>query len=377
LNSGKMLATDFHFDLLRFIWETQFAKNICLSPFSIGSTLAMLYGSAGGETKRAIARTMRLEDIPPSEFDLRHRGLLDLWKTKSPGASLQLDIASSLWTGKGFPIRAEFAARAREVFDAETAELDFASSTRNSVRVINSWVREKTRKRISYIIEDVSLMTRLVLANAVYFKGLWSATAKFDRRKTKNEDFYLLDGSRKRVPMMRRLEEQHLAYCRGDDFQATVLPYKDSTVQMALFLPDERNGIDEFLKSLTAESWNRWMREFEPAPGDIVLPRFRLGCIYSLNEVLTALGLGVAFGEQADFSGISPEPLWIDIFRHGTFLEVNEKGTEAAAATMAGLRTLSMPDRFSMIFDHPFFCAICDNKNDEILFAAAVVDPEP
>ncbi len=378
--SQAVNKTDFRFDLLRLLWKSHPGENICLSPFSIASTLAVLFGGAGGETKRTIARAMRLEDISPTALDLRYKGLLGSWKTVSAGSSMRLNIASSLWTGRRFPIRNEFARRVKEIYGAETGELDFAGSSARSVKVINNWVNKKTRRRIPSIIEHISSETRLVLANAIYFKGFWSEIAKFDPGRTKKERFHLLDGSQKQVQMMRRSEEHELAYCRGHGFQAVILPYKNSSFQMVLFLPDEHTGLSEFLQSLTAENWGRWISRFEPAPGEILLPRFKLNCIYMLNEALISLGMGVAFSEQADFNAISHRLVWIDRVLHGSSLDVDEMGTEAAAATVA-LQTLGIHitplDQFSMIFDHPFFCAVHDSKTDEILFTAAVVDPEP
>jgi serine protease inhibitor len=372
----EFIGADFRFGLLRLIWESGSGKNICLSPFSLGSILAMLYGGAEGETKRAIAKTMGLEDIPAAELDLRYLRLLDSWKALSPGAAMKLNIASSLWTGIGFPIREDFRRRVRESYCAETGELDFAGAPAESVGAINSWVHEKTQRRISSIIgvDDVSLETRLILANAVYFKGLWSAIAEFDPRMTRKEGFHLLDGSEKKVQMMRRPKEHDLDYYQDDGFQAVILPYKDTTFQMALFLPDERAGLGEFLQDLTAENWARWMSGLEPAPVDLVLPRFRLESHISIKNVLSALGMDITFRREADFSGICSEKLWIDQVLHRAFLEVDEEGTEAAAVTAAVMRK-GISDRFSMIFDHPFFCTIRDSRMDEILFAAAVVDP--
>jgi serine protease inhibitor len=371
----EFIGTDFRFGLLRLIWKSGSGKNICLSPFSLGSILAILYGGAEGETKRAIARTMGLEDIPAAKLDLRYGYLLDSWKAVSPRSALQLDIASSLWTGKGFPVREGFSRRVRESYDAEVGELDFAGAPAESVRTMNSWVREKTRKKIPSIIENVSLETRLVLANAIYFRGVWSTIAKFDPGRTKNEDFHLLDGSEKNIPMMRRSEEHDVDYYQGDGFQAVILPYKDSTFQMVLFLPDERAGIDGFMQNLNEENWAFWMARFEPSAGEVVLPRFRSESHLSIESALPALGMAIAFGRQADFSGICPENVWIDRVLHRAFLEVDEKGTEAAAVTMMEM-VREISDRFSMVFDHPFFCAIRDSTTDEILFAAAVVDPE-
>ena len=377
-NNRAVFETDIRFGVFCLIWKSHSGENVCLSPFSVGSTLALLYGGAAGETRRAIAGTLRLEDLQPAELDRRYKDLLDLWQAESRGPAFQLNVAMSLWTGKDFPIKKEFAERAKANYDTEMAELDFAGAPAKSVRTINSWVSQKTKSKIPSIIDAVFPDTRLVLVNAVYFKGLWDWDAVFNKKRTTKEHFYLLNGSRKRHPMMHRSENHPLEYYRGNGFQAVILPYQASTIEMILFLPDKRFGLDEFLQNLTTGNWAGWMSGFHSTPGEIVLPCFKLECAYSLNYALASLGMGVAFGEQADFSGISPQPVWIDRVQHKTFLEVDEEGTEAAAAT--GVYVLKGPDinppaEFSMIFDHPFFCVIHDTKTDVILFTAAIVDP--
>jgi serpin B len=328
-NNRAVLETDFRFGVFRFIWNSHSGENVCLSPFSIGSTLALLYGGTAGETRRAIAGTLCLEDLQPAELDRRYKDLLDLWQAESRCPAFQLNVAMSLWTGKDFPIKKEFAERAKANYDTEMAELDFAGAPAKSVRIINSWVTQKTQSKIPSIIDAVSPDTRLVLVNAVYFKGLWDWDAVFNKEQTRKEQFYLLNGSQKRHPMMHRSENHPLEYYRSGGFQAVILPYKDTSIEMILFLPDKRSGLDEFLQNLTAGNWVRWMSDFHSTPGEIVLPRFKLKCAYALNDALASLGMGVAFGKQADFSGISPQPIWIDRVQHRTSLEVDEKGTEA------------------------------------------------
>jgi serine protease inhibitor len=374
----QVLDSIFSLDFFRLVWDSGPGLNVCVSPFSVESVLALLYGGAGGETRTAIARALRMGVVEPGKLDRDYKDLLDEWRKASRAGDLQLAVANSLWTDKGFPIGKAFAARAREFYDAKTGEVDFSGYPERALRTVNAWVKDKTRNRIPSILDSVPPATRLALANAVYFKGLWDADAKFDRTRTRTETFHLLDGSRKRVPMMRRPKKTDLSYCRGEGFQAVVLPYRDTTLGMVLFLPDERRGLGDFLKDLKAENWERWVSEFEPTPGEVVLPRFKLECSYMLNAALAAMGMEVAFGPGADFGGISSEPVWIGAVRHRAFLEVNEEGSEAAAGT-TGLMMLALPPpkpkEFKMVFDHPFFCAIVDGESDTILFASAVLDP--
>jgi serpin B len=164
---------------------------------------------------------------------------------------------------------------------------------------------------------------------------------------------------------------------RGSDFQAVRLPYGEKRTAMYVFLPDRSSSLDEFQKRLTAENWNEWMSRFHHMEGSIVLPRFRLEYEKQLNETLMALGMGIAFGRGADFSAMCDTPAYISEVVHKTFVEVNEEGTEAAAATaVVMVRSMLMPqETFRMVVDRPFFCAIRDERTGALLFMGSVVEP--
>ncbi len=367
--------SSFGLDFFRAVWDSNPGQNVLVSPFSVASMLAVLFGGAGGETREAIARTLRLGAIPVNELDQTYKNMLAWWRSLFRGGEVELLVANSLWTGKEFPIRKDFSERIRASYDAETGELDFAGNPAAVAKAINSWVSEKTKARIPSIVGNIPRETGLMLANAVYFKGQWAKSIVFDRKITRKENFQLLDGSSKSVPMMCWDEEKDLPYHRGEGFQAVILPYGNSTLRMILFLPDERDGLVRFMKRLKVGNWARWISECHEASGRVYLPRFRLECGLSLNNALSNLGMEIAFGPQANFGRISSEPVWIGEALHRAFLDVDEKGSEAAAATV-GIVILGFREvGFLMKFDHPFFCAIQDEKTGAILFAAAVVDP--
>ncbi len=370
--------SSFSLDFFRRIWESGPGQNICVSPFSVESVLALLYGGAHGETRRAIGQAMGVGEVATTELDQDFKGLLDFWRKYPRSGDLQLDIANSVWTDTRYPIGGEFAKRATEYYDAEAGALDFDGAPEKAVRIINDWVKEKTQTKIPSLLDNIPPDTSLVLANAVYFKGLWGENTRFDRGLTRDETFYLLDGSSKQVPMMRYPKKRELPYYRGNGFQAILLPYLDQALGMALFLPDEQRGLDALFRGLRSESWPQMFSEFETSPGEVILPRFKLECSVTLNSVLSAMGMGVAFGSGADFRHVSPEPVWIGEARHRALLEVNEEGSEAGAGTIAFLVrgiNLTPPEEFKLVFDHPFFCVILNRLTNSILFAAAVVDP--
>jgi serpin B len=215
----------------------------------------------------------------------------------------------------------------------------------------------------------------LYLINAIYFYGAW--TKPFDNAATRDRSFTLLDGSEKMHPMM--YQDGRYRYLRGEGFEAVALPYGDESMSMYVFLPDRGSSLAAFLGTLGPDSWEQWMEGFRSMSGSIVLPRFTVEYGIELADVLTTLGMGIAFdAEEADFSLMSPLPLYIGRVMHKTFVEVNEQGTEAAAATSVEmlLTAVRPSETFSMVVDRPFFCAIRDDATGALLFIGAVVDPQ-
>ena len=202
--------------------------------------------------------------------------------------------------------------------------------------------------------------------------------------QTEDKDFYLLNSSKKKCPLMSQRGD--FSYYRGDKFQAVNLPYGDGSTSMYIFLPDEKTGLSEFQKNLNEKNWEKWMKSFQVKEGDILLPRFKIEYELLLNDSLSSLGMGIAFDQsKANFRNMcefsSEENVYISRVIHKTFVEVNEEGTEAAAVTAVevGITSTSVnqkpPDRFYMLVDHPFFFVIRDNKTGLILFMGSIVEP--
>ena len=348
------------------------SKNIFVSPTSIMLALAMTYNGSYGTTRQAMARALEIDGMSLEEVN---RAFADLKATLAPTDSkIQLKIANSLWSRKGFVIKPAFLERNKQYYGAEVASLDFGSSS--AVNTINSWVSKNTEGKIDKIINQIEDGDILFLINAIYFKGQWKN--EFDKKNTKPDVFTLAGGEKKQLPMMTQSESYF--YYKGRNFQSVALPYGEGGVSMYVFLPDEQTGLDQFEQDLTPENWDGWMKSFRYRPGRVTLPRFKVEWEANLNEMLAGLGMAEAFDGRANFSQIAEpvggETIYISEVMHKSFCEVNEEGTVAAAATSVRMGVTSLPPPpFDMKVDRPFFFAIRDNKTGLILFMGSVRNP--
>jgi serpin B len=365
--------TKFGFKLFAEVAKEDAGKNVFISPASVGLALAMTYNGAVGETKQGMERALEIQGMNHLELNQAYAQLKVALESADP--KVQLSIANSLWGKKGPPFNPDFIQRNKQYYGAEVAALDFSDPSAPST--INAWVSDKTRGKIDKIIDKIDADDILFLINAIYFKGTWAV--EFDKAKTREEQFTTLAGKEKRHPMMHQSGKYF--YFEGNGFQAVTLPYGGGQVSMYLFLPAKDSSLVEFQKNLSAANWDSWMREFAVTDGEIAVPRFKLEYEITLNDALKALGMGIAFdANRADLSGIikTSENVFISEVKHKTLAEVNEEGTEAAAATSVGVFTTSagQPRKpFRMIVDHPFFCAIRDNKTGTLLFMGSITDP--
>ena len=363
VSSVASANTRFGFKLLHDLREREPGANIFISPLSISIALTMTYNGAVGETERAMADVLEIDALDLSTINNSNKALRN--SLEDPDPKVQISIANSIWSRQGVEFNPEFLDRNRVFFGAEIASLDFNSP--QAIAIINDWVNTNTNGKIEKIVKRIDPLTMLFLINAIYFKGNWQD--EFDKAMTRPGTFHLPNGSQKQVQMMRR--EGVYPYFRGERFEATSLPYGDGRLGMYIFLPNPDSNLNEFLGDLNAENWEGWISQFGNRRHDMMLPRFKLKYEVSLNDTLKALGMEIAFGGGADFSGIGPS-LFISDVRHKTFVEVNEEGTEAAAVT--GVTMLeSVPPAFRV--DRPFFFAIYDAETETILFMGTVTEP--
>ncbi len=360
----------FGFNLYRELASAAADSNLFISPSSIITALAMTYNGAESETREAMQKTLQLEGMNLDEINEAFADLLTI--LQNPDPEVELAVANSLWARKGVAFHEEFMNRNSEYFDAEVAELDFDDAA--AADVINGWVKEKTRDKIDGIVDPpINPETILFLINAIYFNGEWSIP--FDPENTRDVLFSAVDGSTNDQPLMFRNDD--FRYFENELFQAVNLPYgKNERVSMYVMLPAEEVGLKQLHSALNNTNWNSWVNSFRTMDGELGLPRFSFEYETSLNDALNALGMGIAFDENAaDFSGMRPTPpsLFISEVKHKTFIDVNEEGTEAAAVTSVEVGTTAMPETFSMIVDRPFFFAIADDMTGTILFMGSIL----
>ena len=374
-NSVVTANTKFGFNLFDEIRKTEQGKNIFISPLSISTALAMTLNGASGETEQAMTNTLQLQGLGSESINTGYAGLRQILLTSDP--KVTLTIANSLWARQGFSFKPDFLQRNTQFFGAEISTLDFDAPSAS--QTINQWVDTNTDGKIQKIIDDkIDASTVLFLINAIYFKGTWQK--EFDPSKTQDGPFYLSNGDEKQMPMMR--QQRWYPYYRGENFQAIRLAYGDGQMSMYIFLPDPESDLNIFLENLNTENWENWMPQFQERDVSLVMPKFKLEYGKTLNDTLKALGMDIAFDANlADFSRMAPleilgENLYIGEVLHKTFVEVNEEGTEAAAATSVevGVKSVPPPPIFFSV-DRPFFFAIRDNKTKTVLFMGVVVEP--
>ncbi len=365
--------TEFAFNLLQALLEEAPGENLFISPASISLALAMTYNGAAGETAAAMEEVLRFQGMDMEEANAAFADLLTI--LQNPDPKVTLAIANSLWARQGVDFNDDFLQRNREYYQAEVAALDF--SLADAADTINSWVEQHTEGKIKDLIEPpIDPLTVLFLINAIYFQADWAIP--FDVNLTREIPFTLTDGSQKTQPVMFR--EGEFQYFDGEGFQAVGIPYgKTGRLSMYAFLPDAEETLEAFYGRLTPDAWNSWQKSFSETEGLIGLPRFSFEYESSLNDALKTLGMEIAFDDSAaDFSAMRPTPprLYIAEVKHKSFVEVNEKGTEAAAATSVEIRAESAPmNWFSMVMDRPFYFSIVDNTTGSILFMGSVTEP--
>ena len=368
--------TRFAFKLFRELAAQDAGKNLFISPSSVSLALAMTYNGADGTTQTAMANALELGGMSLEEVNQANLVLLS--NLAYADEKVRLAIANSLWSREDMPFYPDFIDRNRHYYGAEVTNLDFTDP--KTPDIINAWVNRNTNGKITKIIDAIPPEMILYLINAIYFKGEWSE--QFDLKNTRDQEFTLLDGSKKAVPMMHQSDTYR--YYRGDSFQAVSLPYGEKRFSMYVFLPDESSSLAALQERLTADVWEGWMAQFHPMGGDIGLPRFELEYEKQLNDALKATGMEIAFDpERANFGKMLPvspsRNAYISEVKHKTYVKVNEEGTEAAAVTSVGMgiSSVSVPQRFTMIVDRPFFVAIRDDTSRTVLFMGSIVDPKP
>jgi serpin B len=374
-------------------------ENLCVSPYSIESALAMTFAGADGETRTEMARVLHLTDdrAVPASFALLQNSLEQMSaktaeQTKQskqsggPSEPITLNFANRLFAQKGYAFRSAFLMQLTHNYGAAFEPLDFIADAGGATQHINKWVADQTRDRIRDLIPkgSVDKTTRLVLANALYLKAPWAS--EFSEKATNPEPFHIRGGAPVDVPMMRKTDK-HFGYAKRDGYTVVSLPYVGNDLQLLIFLPAEVNGLHAVESKLTGETL-AGCAKLDTRDVDLHLPKFKLQPpTMALAEKFEALGMKTAFDKpqgSANFDKIAPRTpkdyLYISQIFHKTFIAVDEKGTEAAAATavamMAGTALRSPPPPpIEVKVDHPFVYAIQHVPSGVCLFLGRVTDP--
>jgi serine protease inhibitor len=344
-------------------------QNVFISPLSISMALGMTLNGANGTTKEAMQSALELAGLSDQQINENYKSLIELLVDLDPKVKFQ--IANSIWYRNTMTFEQSFLDINKNYFDAEVSGLDFSNP--QSKNIINAWVENNTNGKIKQIIDNIDPLSVMFLINAIYFKGTW--TYEFEKNKTHEGFFNLPDGSQ--VPCKMMAQAGEFSYLANDDFQAVDLPYGDELFSMTVILPQQGKDIDALVETLSAENWNVWFNNISKLEGELYFPRFSLEYEITLNDVLKSLGMQIAFNpSQADFTRMYKNGgLYIYEVKHKSFVEVNEEGTEAAAATVVDMRLTSVGSGFTMRIDRPFIFAIRENHSGTILFIGKIVDP--
>ena len=349
--------------------------NIFFSPYSISTALAMTYEGARGKTADEMQAVFHF----PKDETLRRNSFLESYNgINKEGKAYTLKTANALWAQKDYPFLDSYFSLVKQYYGGNVTNLDFAGQTEESRLTINKWVEEQTNNKIKDLIPKGILdsLTRLVLTNAIYFKGMW--VMQFDKAKTIEKDFEISPGKTVKAMMMSLTgEEAVFKYAEEEDLQVLELPYKGEELSMLILLP-KKGGMDSLEAILNAQQISELRKGLHKQRVDVYLPKFKFETKYFMKDTLKKMGMPTAFSMAADFSGMNgKKELYIYQVIHQAFVEVNEEGTEAAAATAVVMRLKSMaPMKIIFNADHPFIFLIQEKDTGNILFLGRVSEPK-
>ncbi len=351
--------------------------NLFFSPYSISTALAMTYAGARGQTEKEMAQVLHFS-LEQNSLHFSFSKLQSHLNTIQNKGYIKLSIANSLWAQEGYRFLDIFLDLNKKYYDAGLNFVDFATQTEAARKTINIWVENKTQQKIKESIKRgmIDPLTTLVLCNAIYFKGNW--VNQFDKKRTMDADFYISSDNAIKVPMMSKKSE--FKFKDFGSFSAIELPYEGNDLSMIIFLPKEVDGLAGFEENLTNDSVKAWINKLIASYKSeilIHLPKFKATCEFELSKILSDMGMPSAFSlPPADFSGMTgKKDLFISKVIHKAFVDVNEEGTEAAAATAVVMEQLAVSKPLTFRADHPFVFVIRENKTESILFIGRIVDP--
>ncbi len=349
--------------------------NLFFSPFSIFTALAMTWAGARENTAVQMAETLHFTE-KPARFHRVIGDLISQLNAVQKETDVELSIANAIWAQKGYQFLDEFFRIVQQSYQADLKQVDFSSAAESARQAINAWVEQQTNEKIKDLLPPkvLNALTRLVLVNAIYFKGFWDN--QFKSRDTREMEFWLLTEVAVKVPMMH--QEHQFGYWENDWLQIIEMPYKEESLSLIVLLPKEKTGITDLEQKLNFENMMAWQSRLRKRKVIVFFPKFKIESQFSLGQTLSLMGMPDAFDpELADFSAmVGQKELYISAVIHKAFMEVNEEGSEAAAATgvVVGVTSIApSPPIFKA--DHPFIFFIRDNKSQSILFLGRVLNP--
>ena len=365
--------------------------NLFFSPYSISTALALTYSGARGQTESQMGAVLHFpifakqnkeswisSTVIPDrrQFASAFAEIIKDLNSRGEKGGYELRVANALWGQKKYGFLQEYLELIETNYGGKLNEVDFIRAAESARKTINRWVEKKTNNKIKNLIQKGVLdsMTRLVLTNAIYFKGNWAR--QFKKDNTKDAPFTLVDGKKVDAEMMNQKAE--FGYMETESFQGLELPYVDDELSMIILLPKKNDGLDELEKTLTVENLTKWLSKLYKREVVVSVPKFKMTSQFGLASVLKAMGMTDAFSSNANFSGINGKrDLFISAVIHKAYVDVNEEGTEAAAATAVTMRLTSIGPARIPVFraDHPFLFFIRDNHTESILFVGRLMNP--
>jgi serpin B len=362
-------ANSFSFDIFRKVVESAGeSENIMISPLSISSALSMTLNGANGATRDSMLKALRVNGLTPDIINRSNKDLTSaLLKVDS---RVLISIANSVWTENNFVVKKPFIDILTQFYDAESKSFDITDP--QVPTLINNWIESKTNGLIKNMVDKLDPTTVMLLIDAIYFKGKWKS--QFDKDNTVQGTFYKSDGVTEQVPMMKQTYDFKIF--SGQGFSLAEFPYGQGNFVMDIILPDDNNGINNVLPLMNDNSFKGWLDQMYDRKTDLSFPQFKYGYKKELKDILTNMGMGIAFTNNADFSNISDIRTQLSFVLHQAFIETNEEGTEAAAATVVGIvATVAPSGPFILNVDHSFLYIIRETTTNSILFMGRVVDP--
>lgn len=346
-------------------------QNVVISPLSTAMVLGMAYNGTSGVTQDEFSKILGWDQVTLDQLNRFNRRLIDHLHQES--RDIQMNISNSIWYNKRLNIDSDFLKRNRENFQAFSSAID--SETQPTSRLINRWVAESTNDKIQQVIDEGAVGDMLYILNATYFKGNWKND--FNESKTTESKFYLEDGTSKPVRMM--WQKADLNYFDGDSFQLVELPYENENYCMYILLPDNDVKIDRLIGSLNYTSWYENKKQLSLKRNiNFGMPRFHCEHAVMMQDLLAGMGLEDLFNStNTDLSGITDKQVAISEMMHKAAIDVDEKGTEASAATSVAISftTLVEDDPFNLIINRPFVFAIEEKRSNTLLFIGKMSKP--